>query len=149
MFEKVTLVQSCCSSCLRRNKAWPVLSFGIPYCHPWSLFASFSLLGHTNRETLIPISNTLLPHRNHKRKPEMNGQRRRSRGKNGKHTHTNLLKFCQCLMIVFTINRINWLKASVNLSDTNWQRCVCGAMAEWELYSFPDLIYSMRFVVGT
>lgn len=38
-------------------------------------------------------------------------------------TYTNLLKFCQCLMIVFTINRINWLKTSVKLSDTNWQRC--------------------------
>lgn len=34
-------------------------------------------------------------------------------------TNLNLLKFCHCLMTVFTINRINWVKASVNLFKAN------------------------------
>lgn len=54
-------------------------------------------------------------------RPMQNGRMK----KNNKN-HVNLLKFCHCLMTVFTINRINWLKASVNLSEANWWSVVFG-----------------------
>lgn len=102
------------------------------------LCLNFLLCCSQTENSLIPIPNTLLSHRNHKQKPELNEQLRGKRGrrrKNGKHTHTQPQKLVeillQCLMIVFTINRINWLKTSVNLSDTNWQWCGTVADGRW------------------